>query len=124
MLNMDPAENRYGFDSFGGKLLAIEKLTAWSIEQEKELTDYQKAVKKAFRHLSDNESFPASVEYLNTTWRDMRNQLTHALMNKDPQAAQASVRELVNDGYTAVRCIDNAAKYLRSKGIREKFRIK
>lgn len=57
------------------------------------------------------------------SWRDKRNQLVHALFNKDPQAVILELQPLVEQGYNAVRKLDNAVKQLKRSKIRERFKM-
>ena len=120
---MKPEEKNYGFNSFAGKLQRMIELIDWVRTDDGEMSDYQKAIKRAIGPLAFDDSFRDSLLYLNNTWRDMRNQLTHALMNKDPDAATETVQKLVKNGYPAIRKIDDAVKRLKKKEIRRKFNI-
>ena len=121
--SMKPEEKNYGFNSFAGKLQRMIELIDWVRTDDGEMSDYQKAIKRAIGPLAFDDSFRDSLLYLNNTWRDMRNQLTHALMNKDPDAATETVQKLVKNGYPAIRKIDDAVKRLKKKEIRRKFNI-
>ncbi len=120
----DGAQNiKYKFDTISGKLLRIHQVVVWSGTDTGEITDYQKVVKKAVAHLKSDKDFLDSLAYLNNEWRDKRNQLIHALFNKDPDTVGAELLPVVEKGYKAVRILDNAISRLKREKIRERFTI-
>ena len=123
IFNLSGEKINYNFYSLSGKLLRIKQVIEWSKTYQGEMTDYQKAVKKAVENLSDNAAFMAALEYLDGEWRYKRNQVTHALFNKDPDVVNIEPQHLVENGYTAMRAIDNAANRIKRKKIRSRFNI-
>ena len=59
------------------------------------------------------------MNYLEGEWRDKRNQLMHALFNKNPEAMYSELLLLVEQGYQAARQLDNAVRFVKRAKIRE-----
>lgn len=123
ILQMTENNAKYKFDTISGKLSRIIDVITWSKTVDGENSDYQIAVKKAVKFISDNEDFISALTYLNDEWRDKRNQLTHSLFNKDPDTVIAELKSLIEKGYTAVRVFDNAVAQLKKEKIRNRFKI-
>lgn len=122
MLNLAENKKKFSIGTLNQKLSKIVDVFAWcdSIEPN---ADYQKAVKKAIQRVSKNQDFLDALKYMKDEWCDKRNQLVHALFNKDPQAVILELQPLVEQGYMAVRKMDNAVKQLKRSKIRERFNI-
>lgn len=123
VLQMTEINAKYKFDTISGKLSRITDVITWSKTIDGEISDYQIAVKKAVKFISDNEDFISALTYLNDEWRDKRNQLTHSLFNKDPETVIAELKSLIEKGYIAVRVFDNAVAQLKKEKIRSRFKI-
>lgn len=123
ILQMTENNAKYKFDTISGKLSRITDVITWSKNVDGEISDYQIAVKKAVKFISDNEDFISSLTYLNDEWRDKRNQLTHSLFNKDPYTVIDELKSLIEKGYIAVRVFDNAVAQLKKEKIRNRFKI-
>ena len=123
IFGMKPNENNYGLNNISGKIGRIKKLLTWCKEVHEALSDYQKALIKTVRPLVDSDEFNATLNYLETEWRDKRNQLAHALFNKNQDAVLVELRPLVEQGYNAARQLDTAVKKVKKKDIRLKFHI-
>lgn len=123
ILQMTENNAKYKFDTISGKLSRITDVIAWSKTGDCEISDYQIAVKKAVKFISDNEDFISALAYLNDEWRDKRNQLTHSLFSKDPDTVIAELKSLIEKGYIAVRVFDNAVAQLKKVKIRNRFKI-
>lgn len=123
ILQMTENNAKYKFDTISGKLSRITDVITWSKNVDGEISDYQIAVKKAVKFISDNEDFISSLTYLNDEWRDKRNQLTHSLFNKDPDTVIDELKSLIEKGYIAVRVFDNAVAQLKKEKIRNRFKI-
>lgn len=123
ILQMTENNAKYKFDTISGKLSRITYVITWSKNVDGEISDYQIAVKKAVKFISDNEDFISSLTYLNDEWRDKRNQLTHSLFNKDPYTVIDELKSLIEKGYIAVRVFDNAVAQLKKEKIRNRFKI-
>lgn len=123
ILKMTENNAKYKFDTISGKLSRITDVITWSKTVDGEISDYQLAVKKAVKFISDNKDFISVLNYLNDEWRDKRNQLTHSLFNKDPDTVVAELKSLIEKGYIAVRVFDNAVAQLKKEKIRDRFKI-
>ncbi|MBE5965153.1 MAG: hypothetical protein E7252_09610 [Lachnospira sp.] len=123
IFKMNETNNRYQFDTMFGKISRMNEIIDWSLKDSEGTTDYQNAVKSAVENISKNNDFLETLKYLNTEWRDKRNQLTHALFNKRPEMVNNELKSLVDKGYTAVRDLDNAVAKLKKEKIRRRFKI-
>ena len=106
-----------------GKLTRIQELIAWSCSGGEFATLYKQAVAGLVRRLTEKTEFIPSLNYLEGEWRDKRNQLMHALFNKNPEAMYSELLLLVEQGYQAARQLDNAVRFVKRANIREKFKI-
>ena len=123
ILEMEPNKNDYRLNNLSGKIDRIKKLLAWCKEEHETLSEYQKALVKAILPVADSDALHATLNYLETEWREKRNQLTHALFIKNPEAVLDALRPLIEQGYNAVRQMDIAVKQAKKKKIRLKFNI-
>jgi len=113
--------NRYNFDSISGKINRIKEILCWH-QSNNPNGEYQEQLYLKLKTL-DIDGLLKGLEYLDI-WRDKRNQLIHALFNKNSNAVDVEISALVIDGYTAIRIIDQSVKMLK-KGVdlRKKFNI-
>lgn len=123
ILEMNKPNEKYRFDTMSGKLERIQQVLVWSSSKSNEDIPYKTAIKAAFLPLTDNEELSIVLSYLNDEWRDKRNQLTHALFNKKPDAVASELQALVENGYKAVRVFDAAVREIKKHDIRGKYRI-
>ena len=131
ILNLKPDKKgnyKYGFGNFGTKIDNIQTIMEWS---NKPLTNdfndknekYWQTIHKALLPLNNDVEFLHALKYLKGDWREKRNQLIHALLNKNDQAVIPEIKVLAEEGYIAVRKLDNAIKRIKSKNICKKFNI-
>lgn len=123
VLVMEQPNAKYKFDTLSGKLTRIKELLIWCKKDHEDLSDYQKVLVKALQPVADNSEFNEALNYLETEWRDKRNQLTHSLFNKDPGAVVAELLPMVENGYVAARQLDATIREIKKSGIRSKFKI-
>lgn len=123
VLVMEQPNAKYKFDTLSGKLTRIKELLIWCKKDHEDLSDYQKALVKALQPVADNLEFNKALNYLETEWRDKRNQLTHSLFNKDPGAVVAELLPMVENGYVAARQLDATIREIKKSTIRSKFKI-
>ena len=123
IFGMKPGKNDYGIYNISGKINRIKNLLVWCKEEHETLSDYQKALIKAIPPLTDSDEFNSALNYLEMEWRIKRNQLTHVLFNKNPDAVLAELRPLVERGYNAALQFDMVVKKITKKNIRAKFNI-
>lgn len=123
VLVMEQRNAKYKFDTLSGKLTRIKELLTWCKKDHEDLSDYQKAMVKALQPVADNLEFNKALNYLETEWRDKRNQLTHSLFNKDPGAVVAELLPMVENGYVAARQLDATIREIKKSAIRSKFKI-
>lgn len=120
---MEQPNAKYKFDTISGKLTRIKELLVWSKMEHETLSDYQQTLEKALRPVADSLEFANALNYLESEWRDKRNQLTHSLFNKNPDAVLAELLPLVENGYAAARQLDAGIREIKKSGIRVKFKI-
>lgn len=123
VLVMEQPNSKYKFDNLSGKLTRIKELLVWCKSEHECLSEYQKTLVKALQPVADNTEFKEALDYLETEWRDKRNQLTHSLFNKNPGAVVVELLPLVENGYVAARQLDAAIREIKKSGIRLKFKI-
>ena len=123
ILKMVDSKEKYRFDSMYGKCERIQQLLLWSNTEVNADTSYKEAVLCALSPLAERKELNEALDYLNGEWRDKRNQLTHALFIKNPNAVVFELKPLVESGYKAVRVIDAAVREIKKKDIRSKFKI-
>lgn len=95
----------------------------WCKTDLEEASDYKKVLAKALLPVAESEELVSALDYLDSEWRDKRNQLTHSLFNKNPDAVLVELLPLVENGYIAARQLDTAVREVKKSGIRNKFRI-
>ncbi len=113
---------KYGFNNLGGKLGRMLELLDWAKNGDAD-NKYKLAVKTAVLKLGETDDFEGAVRYLNDNWRDMRNQLTHALLTSDPYRSYAEIEANLEGTYNAIRILDKAVAALGRQKIRDKFNI-
>lgn len=123
ILDMRAEDSKYRFDTMSGKLERIRSLMAWSLREDEERTAFQTAVRDAVRQACAVDGFEDCLTYLDKDWRNKRNELTHALFNKNASLAWETLPPLVEEGYRAVRVMDKAVTQVKKKKIRERFRV-
>lgn len=123
ILGMEQVNAKYKFNTISGKLARIKELMLWCKLEHETLSDYQKALVKVLCPIADSDEFDTALKYLESEWRDKRNQLTHSLFNKNPDAVLAELLPLVENGYTAARQLDAQIREIKKANIRAKFKI-
>lgn len=123
VLDMKTPNAKYKFDTISGKLGRIKELLVWCKTDLEEASDYKKVLAKALLPVAESEELVSALDYLDSEWRDKRNQLTHSLFNKNPDAVLVELLPLVENGYIAARQLDTAVREVKKSGIRNKFRI-
>lgn len=123
IFGMEQANAKYKFDTISGKLSRIQELLVWCKLEHETLSDYQKVLVKVLIPIANAAEFNAALKYLESEWHDKRNQLTHSLFNKNPDAVLAELLPLVENGYTAARQLDAQIREIKKANIRAKFKI-
>ena len=123
MLKIKQGNAKYYFNTLSGKLSRINELLILSKEESANTSDYQQEVIKVLQALNNLSEFESAANYLKSGWVDKRNQLTHALFNKDYASATDEVLPMIEEGYIAVRQIDAAVKTVKKHNIRAHFNI-
>lgn len=124
IFEMDQPNAKYKFDTLSGKLMRIKELLAWCKVDHQLLSGYQQALVKVLQPVADSAEFGNALNYLESEWRDKRNQLTHSLFNKNPDAVFAELLPLVENGYVAARQLDAQVREIKKANIRTKFKIR
>ena len=123
LLKIDKEKNRYNFDKLFYKLDYISKLIAWVKSDEETSSEYEKELKKVLNKYIVNDEFINTINYLNTDWRNIRNELVHGLCNKEIGAVSLELKALVENGYNSFKIITKAVSGIKRNNIRKKFRI-
>ena len=111
------------FDSLKRKLESVLSLIEWSRRQEEKLEGFKCVVKQYIDKVDNDKQFFVSAQYLCDEWRNKRNQLMHALLNKQVFDAENQMLDLVEKGFCAIRVFDKGVAKLRRCTVRKKFNI-
>lgn len=123
IFKMEQPNAKYRFNTLSGKLARIKELLTWSKISHEILTDYQESLIKLLQPIAESTEFCIALNYLESEWRDKRNQLTHSLFNKNPSAVLTELLPLVEKGYVAARRLDAIVQKIKKAGVRKKFNI-
>lgn len=111
-----------GFNTFALKLEAIRLLMDWSLHIQPD-SAFQKDICGKLQKLKNQDRLVSSLAYLDL-WKGKRNQLVHALFSKNKEAVEEELTLLAEEGYRAVRVLDEAVRQLkRSVDVRAKYGI-
>lgn len=123
ILGIENSKSQYRFRNISGKLDRIKFLIKWSVSEHNDLSPFQQELLKALSSIKNIDEINNALKYLDLEWREKRNQLTHVLFNKKPNAVQDELVPLVENGINAVRIIDNYIKRIKRFNIRKKFHV-
>lgn len=123
ILKIEQPNAKYQFNTLHGKFTRIKEIIAWCKEENKTSSDYKKTLVKVLHPIANSTDFENVLNYLESEWREKRNQLTHALFNKNSDAALNELQLLVENGYVAIRQVDAIVRTIKKVRIRKKFRI-
>ena len=123
LLKIDDKKPRYNFNKLFYKLDYINKLITWVKSDDILVNDYEKELKRVLKKYIVSDEFISAIDYLNTDWRDIRNELTHGLCDKKLDAVSNNLRKLVDNGYNSFKIINNAVSGIKRNHIRSKFKI-
>lgn len=123
ILKMEQPNAKYKFDTVFGKLTRIKELLVWCKVEHETLSDYQQALVKVLQPATDSIEFKSALDYLESEWRDKRNQLTHSLFNKNSDAVLVELKYLVERGYIAARRLDSSITQIKKEKLRMRFKI-
>lgn len=123
IFGMEKPNAQYKFNTISGKLIRIKELMRWCKLEHETVSDYQKALIKVLLPIANSSEFEDALDYLESEWRDKRNQLTHSLFNKNPNAVLAELLPLVDHGYSAARQLDLKIQEIKKANMRAKFKI-
>ena len=123
LLKINKENCRYNFNKMFYKLDYISKLIEWVKSDEEATSEYEKELKKVLNKYILNDEFINTINYLNTDWRDIRNELAHGLCNKEIEAVSLELKDLVENGYNSFIVINRTVSGIKRNNIRKKFRI-
>ena len=123
ILKMEQPNAKYKFDTVSGKLTRIKELLVWCKVEHETLSDYQQSIVKVLQPVADSIEFKSALDYLESEWRDKRNQLTHSLFNKNSDAVLVELKYLVERGYIAARRLDSSITQIKKEKLRMRFKI-
>jgi Mg2+ and Co2+ transporter CorA len=122
ILEMPTGKNKYGLNNISGKLDAIAKVLSWAQTTEKSI-GYQGDLKALVTGKVKFQLLYDALKDLDE-WRDIRNELVHALFNKKYDEVEPRLAEMVDRGYKAMRVLDNSIKAIkRGTNIRKRHKI-
>lgn len=105
-------KDHLGITSISGKMKIVRCSIQWEESQTEPLEDrYLKALKKQYEGL-DMGGMLLMLENLES-WCDYRNEVVHALMNKNMDSLQEKLEEKVLEGHGYVRFLDSQVKLLK-----------
>ena len=122
IMKLADGKNTYGFNTLAGKLDAITKILKW-INTADDLTGYKQDLHTLLNKKVKISELLSALKVLDD-WRNFRNQIVHALFDKKGGEVKDRLERYVNDGYEAVRILDNTVKALKSGvDIRKRYDI-
>lgn len=121
VFNMDE-NDKYRFDTFSGKCTRITELCTFAKAGGINMSPYKTDLVKAVEKISSFD-FIDELDYLNNEWRNKRNELIHALLNKNDQAVYLEMEHITKMGFEGFRIIDNAVQKIKKMNIRGKYKI-
>ena len=113
-------QRTYGLKGLSSKLKNIKEVVEWSKSAE-QTTSFQIYLCKNLAKI-DTEDFWENINYLDIVWRDKRNMLTHALFSSK-EVSEDQLLELIDNGFQAIRKLDQTIAILKKGNIRKKFNI-
>lgn len=122
ILEIDKENPRYNFSKLYYKLSYIRILYEWC---NKDIinNEYELELNKVLKKYILKEEFIDSIEYLNSEWENLRNEMTHALCKKDINDVNNYLLPLIDNGMNATKIIMTAIKGIKRNHIRKKFRL-
>lgn len=124
IFNMNSSKDKYKFNNLSGKLSRIYNLISWGQSENELESNYLTFIRKSIIKISNNKDFINALNYLTNEWREKRNQLTHALFNKNQNAVFIELPSLLNKGFIAMRAVDKVVSQVKRLKIRKLFNIK
>ena len=112
ILKIADGKNISGFNTLAVKLDTISKILAWA-KTAGSLSGYKQDLQTRIIKKVKIPELQAALIAMDD-WRDFRNQIVHALFDKKAGEVRDRLERLVNDGFNAIRVLDNAVKALKS----------
>ena len=122
VMKLADGKNTYGFNTLAGKLDAITKILKWT-DTADELNGYKRDLQALITKKVKISELLSALKVLDE-WRNFRNQIVHALFDKKGDEVRDRLERYVNDGFEAVRILDNSIKAVKSGvDIRKRYDI-
>ncbi len=123
LLNIDKANPRYNFSKLFYKLDYMNELFNWVQNEDDVLNNYEKELRRVLTKYINNDEFLNTISYLNSEWRDIRNELTHGLCNKKVDAVSIRLKELAYNGHNCFKVMNKVVRNIKNNHIRKKFKM-
>lgn len=115
--------DKYNLNNISSKYNYILRMLEWSQLEHKDENEFETSLKKKIIGEVDIEELQNIIKNLNI-WCNERNQIVHALLNKNVDELGAKSQTLAEDGYEIARALDNIVKvYKKKNNIRKKLGI-
>ena len=119
-------EGPINLSNISGKIKLIRAVLKWA-EVDEEIAHsqkYQYTLKKQCREQLDIPEFFAKLDEIDN-WKDYRNEVIHALMNKNSTSLYAQIKQKASEGMDLARYIDKqTAKIKKGNYIRRSAKLK
>lgn len=107
-----PGKNQYSIMNLGNKLEIISAIMTWECELEYTPVDrYRKALKYQCESL-DIQLLQKTISQIEN-WKEYRNEVIHAALNKNLECMWKNMAERVDEGMRLARCIDSQVKIIK-----------
>jgi len=112
----------FDFGTLYGKTETIKKVTTWA--QKASVSDeYQKELRMLLNRKPINSpDFLKCLQGIDS-WRNKRNELTHALFSVTSYETAKELKPLTEQGYQLARILDNAVSALRKRDQQKSIRV-
>ena len=119
-------EGTMSLSTISGKIKLIRAVLKWAEADEEIAADqrYQSTLKKQCREQLIISDFLVKLDEINN-WKDYRNEVIHALMNKNPESLREQIEQKAEEGLYLARYIDNQiAKIKKGNYIRRSAKLR
>ena len=108
-----PEKNQYLIKDLGRKIEIISAILKWECELDHTPEDkYRKALKSQCESL-DVLGFQETIALI-STWKDYRNEVIHAALNKNLKCMWKDMAERVDEGMRLARFVDSQVKIVKT----------
>ena len=123
ILEIDKEKPKYNFSKLYYRLEHIIKIQQWLELKNDADNEYEKYLREKITKYFLNEDFKTTIDYLQNEWKDIRNELTHALCDKKVEAVTEKLKELSNMGYECFKILNKTVAAIKKCNVRHKFKL-